>query len=67
MIVLAGFSRNGESKSKLKDECSGRLHVIDLDISNQESISEAIKVITEHSQSEKSFIYSSDVHGLSID
>ncbi|CAH1402903.1 unnamed protein product [Nezara viridula] len=45
VTVLAGFSRNEESKPKLKEECSGRLQIFDLDISSQEHISEAVKLI----------------------
>lgn len=52
MTVLAGFSRNEESKSKLKEECSGRLQIFDLDISSQEHISGAVKLIFQNAPSE---------------
>ncbi|KAK9498992.1 hypothetical protein O3M35_003517 [Rhynocoris fuscipes] len=38
LTVYAGFYNNDKQKQKLKNECSGRLHALDLDVSSEESI-----------------------------
>ncbi|XP_073984344.1 D-beta-hydroxybutyrate dehydrogenase, mitochondrial [Rhodnius prolixus] len=41
--VYAGFNGNEKQKQKLKNECSGRLNTLDLDISSEESITVVLK------------------------
>lgn len=41
--MYAGFNGNEKQKQKLKNECSGRLNTLDLDISSEESITVVLK------------------------
>lgn len=46
--VIAGFEDKNEKASKLKEESSGRLHVIQLDITSESQILQAVKYVREH-------------------
>lgn len=46
--VFAGFQEKYESSSKLKEESSGRLHVLQLDITSEAQIQQAATYIKEH-------------------
>uniref|UniRef100_A0A0A9XQ23 D-beta-hydroxybutyrate dehydrogenase, mitochondrial n=1 Tax=Lygus hesperus TaxID=30085 RepID=A0A0A9XQ23_LYGHE len=50
LSVFAGFANCIEGKIKLKNECSGRLQTLDLDISNERSISSALTTVQQHTK-----------------
>ncbi|CAB0005323.1 unnamed protein product [Nesidiocoris tenuis] len=50
LSVFAGFANSIEGKIKLKNECSGRLQTIDLDVSNERSIAAAVTYIQQHTK-----------------
>lgn len=50
LSVFAGFANSIEGKIKLKSECSGRLQTIDLDVSNERSISAAFNTVQQHTK-----------------
>lgn len=45
--VIAGFTNIDDKSSKLKEESSGRLHVIQLDTTSETQIVEAVKYVKE--------------------
>ncbi|XP_014251063.1 D-beta-hydroxybutyrate dehydrogenase, mitochondrial [Cimex lectularius] len=47
MTVFAGFAKETENRFKLKNECSGRLQIIDLDVTSEKSVQNALKTVNE--------------------
>uniref|UniRef100_A0A1B6CSP8 Uncharacterized protein n=1 Tax=Clastoptera arizonana TaxID=38151 RepID=A0A1B6CSP8_9HEMI len=46
--VFAGFQKKSDFASKLKEESSGRLHVLQLDVTSEAQIQDALKYIKTH-------------------
>ncbi|RZF32645.1 hypothetical protein LSTR_LSTR004073 [Laodelphax striatellus] len=46
--IFAGFQSNENLASKLKDESSGRLHVLKLDITSESDLQDALSYVKEH-------------------